>query len=129
MKNKNDFRAKQSAINNYMQKYRVGMLVQDRVKLWLQYTWHQQKSLDESKFLSFLPKKMQTDLALRVRNFYFSFYFYIYFLPLFIPIVLSIPQTPFQRHWSMNHMDCNLTYTNISDLTPCCRCTTPHCPR
>ena len=67
MKNKNDFRAKQSAINNYMQKYKVGPLVQDRVKLWMQYTWEQQKTLDENKFLSFLPKKMQTDLALRVR--------------------------------------------------------------
>ena len=66
MKNKNDFRAKQSAVNNYMQKYRVGIWVQDRVKLWMQYTWEQQKSLDESKFLSFLPRKMQTDLALRV---------------------------------------------------------------
>ena len=28
MKNKNDFRAKQSAVNNYMQKYRVGLWVQ-----------------------------------------------------------------------------------------------------
>ena len=97
MKNKNDFRAKQSAINNYMQKYRVGMLVQDRVKLWLQYTWHQQKSLDESKFLSFLPKKMQTDLALRVRIFFFSRFTFTFTSFLFLYQLFSVFPRPLFR--------------------------------
>ena len=45
---------------------KVPELVQDRVKLWMQYTWEQQKSFDENKVLSFLPTKMRTDLALQV---------------------------------------------------------------
>ena len=42
-------------------------VVQDRVKLWMEYSWQQQQNSDENKILSFLPGKMRTDLALRVR--------------------------------------------------------------
>ena len=41
-------------------------VVQQRVKLWMEYTWNQQKSFDENKVLSFLPLKMRTDLALLI---------------------------------------------------------------
>ena len=84
MKNKNEFRARQSAINSYMNKYKVvrfylcaptieslilsqvPKLVQDRVKLWMEFSWEQEKNMDEQKLLSFLPGKMKTDIALRV---------------------------------------------------------------
>ena len=41
-------------------------LVQQRVKLWMEYTWNQQKSFNEDVVLSFLPLKMRTDLALQI---------------------------------------------------------------
>ena len=67
MKNKNEFRKRQSAINSYMVKYKVPKVVQERVKLWMEFSWEQQKNCDENKMLAFLPGKMRTDLALRVR--------------------------------------------------------------
>ena len=44
----------------------VPKLVQDRVKLWMEFSWEQEKNMDEQKLLSFLPGKMKTDIALRV---------------------------------------------------------------
>jgi hypothetical protein len=44
----------------------VPSLVQQRVKLWMEYTWRQQKSFNESHILDFLPLKMRTDLALQI---------------------------------------------------------------
>ena len=41
-------------------------MVQDRVKLWMHYTWEHQKIFNENEVLSFLPPKMRTDLALKV---------------------------------------------------------------
>ena len=66
MVHRNEYRRRLAAISNYMQKFRVPSMVQDRVKLWLQYTWEHQKIFDENKVLSFLPPKMRTDLALKV---------------------------------------------------------------
>ena len=54
MVHRNEYRRRLAAISNYMQKFRVPGLVQDRVKLWLQYTWEHQKIFDENKVLSFL---------------------------------------------------------------------------
>lgn len=51
-----------------IQLFQVPKVVQDRVKLWMEYSWQQQQNSDENKMLSFLPGKMRTDLALRVRN-------------------------------------------------------------
>ena len=45
-------------------------LVQDRVKLWMEFSWEQEKNMDEQKLLSFLPGKMKTDIALRVDFFF-----------------------------------------------------------
>ena len=66
MRNRNEYRRRLDAVTSYMQKFKVPVLVQDRVKLWMLYTWEQQKSFDENKVLSFLPTKMRTDLALQV---------------------------------------------------------------
>lgn len=40
--------------------------LQLRIRKWLNYTWEQQKTFDESKILNLLPSKMKTDLALSV---------------------------------------------------------------
>ena len=56
-----------STLFGYVLFMQVPKIVQDRVKLWMQYTWEQQKSFDENNVLSFLPTKMRTDLALQVK--------------------------------------------------------------
>ena len=66
MVHRDEYRKRLVAISNYMQKFKVPSMVQERVKLWLQYTWEHQKIFDENKVLSFLPPKMRTDLALKV---------------------------------------------------------------
>ena len=86
MVHRNEYRKRMAAISNYMQKFRVPSMVQvilvmmvvmmmmmmmmvmtqERVKLWLQYTWEHQKIFNESEVLAFLPPKMRTDLALKV---------------------------------------------------------------
>ena len=43
MRNKNEYRRRLIAITHYMQKFRVPPRLQDRVKLWLQYTWQQNR--------------------------------------------------------------------------------------
>ena len=43
MVHRNEYRKRLTAISNYMQKFRVPGMVQERVKLWLQYTWEHQK--------------------------------------------------------------------------------------
>uniref|UniRef100_A0A0N5B0M4 Cyclic nucleotide-binding domain-containing protein n=1 Tax=Syphacia muris TaxID=451379 RepID=A0A0N5B0M4_9BILA len=44
----------------------------DRVRDWFNYTWQQQKTLDEQKLIERLPLKLQTDLALSVHYNTFS---------------------------------------------------------
>ncbi|XP_054154080.1 cyclic nucleotide-gated cation channel beta-3-like [Oppia nitens] len=50
----------------YMSNMDLPKYLQKRVRLWLTYTWSQQKTFDETSFLGFLPLKMQTDLALSI---------------------------------------------------------------
>lgn len=66
MTHRNEYRKRLVAISNYMQKFKVPSMVQDRVKLWMHYTWEHQKIFNENEVLSFLPPKMRTDLALKV---------------------------------------------------------------
>ncbi|XP_064466686.1 cyclic nucleotide-gated cation channel beta-3-like [Ornithodoros turicata] len=40
--------------------------LQRRVRLWLNHTWEQKKTLDESSILDTLPRKMKTDIAISV---------------------------------------------------------------
>ncbi|CAN7992143.1 unnamed protein product [Ixodes hexagonus] len=40
--------------------------LQRRVRLWLNHTWDQKKTLDENSILATLPRKMKTDIAISV---------------------------------------------------------------
>ncbi len=50
----------------YMRNLSLPHDLQKRVRLWLTFTWDQQKTFDENKILELLPLKMRTDLALSV---------------------------------------------------------------
>ncbi|NXY85084.1 CNGB1 protein, partial [Alcedo cyanopectus] len=50
----------------YMNFYRIPKTVQNRVKMWYEYTWHSQGMLDESELLVQLPDKMRLDIAIDV---------------------------------------------------------------
>ncbi|XP_040471580.1 cyclic nucleotide-gated cation channel beta-1 [Falco naumanni] len=50
----------------YMNFYKIPRTVQNRVKMWYEYTWHSQGMLDESELLVQLPDKMRLDLAIEV---------------------------------------------------------------
>ncbi|XP_059469350.1 cyclic nucleotide-gated cation channel beta-1 [Neocloeon triangulifer] len=50
----------------YMSRLNLPHELQCKVKLWLTYTWQEQKTLDESAILESLPPKMKTDIALNV---------------------------------------------------------------
>ncbi|XP_009289079.2 PREDICTED: cyclic nucleotide-gated cation channel beta-1 [Aptenodytes forsteri] len=50
----------------YMNFYKIPKTVQNRVKMWYEYTWHSQGMLDESELLVQLPDKMRMDLAISV---------------------------------------------------------------
>ena len=54
------------AVAAYMSRNKVDRAVQRRVRMWMYYTWEQQKSFDEAKILEFLPLKTRTDIAMRV---------------------------------------------------------------
>ncbi|XP_074738063.1 cyclic nucleotide-gated channel beta-1 isoform X1 [Strix uralensis] len=50
----------------YMNSYRIPKTVQNRVKMWYEYTWHSQGMLDETELLVQLPDKMRLDIAIDV---------------------------------------------------------------
>jgi hypothetical protein len=50
----------------YMRNLSLPHNLQKRVRLWLTFTWDQQKTFDENKILGLLPLKMRTDIALSV---------------------------------------------------------------
>ncbi|KFP02691.1 Cyclic nucleotide-gated cation channel beta-1, partial [Calypte anna] len=50
----------------YMNFYKIPKTVQNRVKMWYEYTWHSQGMLDESELLVQLPDKMRLDIAIEV---------------------------------------------------------------
>ncbi|KAM3920645.1 cyclic nucleotide-gated channel beta-1 [Leptodactylus fuscus] len=50
----------------YMNCYRIPRSVQNRVKMWYEYTWQSQGMLDESELMVQLPDKMRLDLAIDV---------------------------------------------------------------
>ncbi|KAF4518017.1 hypothetical protein B566_EDAN009250 [Ephemera danica] len=51
---------------HYLNRLNLPNDLQDRVKLWLTFTWQQQHTLDEIAILDTLPPKMKTDIALSV---------------------------------------------------------------
>ncbi|KAM6250416.1 cyclic nucleotide-gated channel beta-1 [Spheniscus humboldti] len=50
----------------YMNFYKIPKTVQNRVKMWYEYTWHSQGMLDELELLVQLPDKMRLDIAINV---------------------------------------------------------------
>ncbi|XP_069822519.1 cyclic nucleotide-gated channel beta-1 isoform X3 [Dendropsophus ebraccatus] len=50
----------------YMNCYKIPRSVQNRVKMWYEYTWQSQGMLDESELMVQLPDKMRLDLAIDV---------------------------------------------------------------
>ncbi|KAM4613974.1 cyclic nucleotide-gated channel beta-1-like isoform 2-T2 [Discoglossus pictus] len=50
----------------YMNCYKIPRHVQNRVKMWYEYTWQSQGMLDESELMVQLPDKMRLDLAIDV---------------------------------------------------------------
>ncbi|XP_063240491.1 cyclic nucleotide-gated cation channel beta-1-like isoform X2 [Bacillus rossius redtenbacheri] len=50
----------------YMRRLSVASKLQDRVKLWLNFTMEQQHSLDESAILNMISSKLQMDIAINV---------------------------------------------------------------
>ncbi|KAM9807954.1 uncharacterized protein ACB057_005786 [Neosynchiropus ocellatus] len=50
----------------YMSSYRIPKDVQNRVKIWYNYTWQSQGMLDEQELLAQLPDKMRLDIAIDV---------------------------------------------------------------
>ncbi|PIO36987.1 hypothetical protein AB205_0043190, partial [Aquarana catesbeiana] len=50
----------------YMNCYKIPRNVQNRVKMWYEYTWQSQGMLDESELMVQLPDKMRLDLAIDV---------------------------------------------------------------
>ncbi|XP_041446199.1 cyclic nucleotide-gated cation channel beta-3 isoform X3 [Xenopus laevis] len=50
----------------YMNCYKIPRPVQNRVKMWYEYTWQSQGMLDESELMVQLPDKMRLDLAIDV---------------------------------------------------------------
>ncbi|KAM9301919.1 cyclic nucleotide-gated channel beta-1 [Gastrophryne carolinensis] len=50
----------------YMNSYKIPRNVQNRVKMWYEYTWQSQGMLDESELMVQLPDKMRLDLAIDV---------------------------------------------------------------
>ncbi|XP_010015742.1 PREDICTED: cyclic nucleotide-gated cation channel beta-1, partial [Nestor notabilis] len=50
----------------YMNFYKIPKTVQNRVKMWYEYTWRSQGMLDESELLVQLPDKMRLDIAIDV---------------------------------------------------------------
>ena len=64
--NKTRYRSLMNQTVRYMRNLSLPRDLQKRVRLWLTYTWEQQKTFDENKILDFLPLKMRTDLALSI---------------------------------------------------------------
>ncbi|XP_064623233.1 cyclic nucleotide-gated cation channel beta-3-like isoform X2 [Lineus longissimus] len=50
----------------YMQSLNLPKELQGRVRMWFNYNWDQQKTLNENSLIDALPKKMKTDLAINV---------------------------------------------------------------
>lgn len=64
--NKTNFRQIINQTVRYMRNLNLPHDLQKRVRLWLNFTWDQQKTFDENKILKNLPLKVRTDLALSI---------------------------------------------------------------
>ena len=60
------YRLKKNSCLNYMQKNHIPVRVQNKVRLWFEYTWNTQRILDENALLRQMPGKMHTEIAINV---------------------------------------------------------------
>jgi len=51
---------------SYMNSLALPKDLQDRVRMWFNYNWEHQKTLNENSLLDALPRKMKADLAIHV---------------------------------------------------------------
>ncbi|XP_037779458.1 potassium/sodium hyperpolarization-activated cyclic nucleotide-gated channel 4-like [Penaeus monodon] len=65
-RNQNEYRKVMDQTQAYLHRLNLPPLLQERVRLWFTYTWHNQKTLDEMRCLQSLPRKMRTDIAINV---------------------------------------------------------------
>ncbi|CAL8070629.1 unnamed protein product [Orchesella dallaii] len=65
-KSQTEYRILTSSTVSYLHRLGVPNRLQRRVKRWLSYTWEQQKTLDETRILSLLPKNMKAEIALNI---------------------------------------------------------------
>uniref|UniRef100_A0A7E4V3G7 Cyclic nucleotide-binding domain-containing protein n=2 Tax=Panagrellus redivivus TaxID=6233 RepID=A0A7E4V3G7_PANRE len=65
-KNAEEFRTTMDKALGECKRLELPESVTEKVRAWFQYTWEQQKTLDEKKLVDKLPLKLQTDLALSV---------------------------------------------------------------
>ncbi|XP_067143879.1 cyclic nucleotide-gated channel beta-3-like isoform X3 [Centruroides vittatus] len=63
---KTQYRQMMDQTVQYMRNLSLPEDLQRRVRLWLNHTWEQQKTLNEGAILDSLPRKMKTDVAINV---------------------------------------------------------------
>ncbi|XP_050361754.1 cyclic nucleotide-gated cation channel beta-3 isoform X2 [Nymphalis io] len=65
-KARTDYRMSVDACSWYLRKQNLPLSVQRRIACWFNFTWNQQRCIDESRILSLLPYNMKRDVALYV---------------------------------------------------------------
>ena len=60
------YRLQKNACLSYMQKNHIPPKVQNKVRLWFEYTWNTQRILNENALLQQMPGKMHTEIAINV---------------------------------------------------------------
>ncbi|CAH1780519.1 unnamed protein product [Owenia fusiformis] len=63
---KTNYRKTMDDTMRYMQSLNVPPELQEKVRMWFNYNWEQQKTLNENSLLQALPKKIRADLAINV---------------------------------------------------------------